>query len=55
MPSQYRGRRGEFWWGGIGEAFLEEGVLFEVGSEDGRVWIIGHEGKRCSMQWKQDG
>ena len=34
--------------------FLEEGVLPEMGSEDGRVWIIGHEGKRCSMQWKQD-
>lgn len=40
-----RKKRDEFWWEELGEAFLEEGVLFEMCSEDGRVCIADMKGK----------
>lgn len=53
MPLEHRGRRDEFWWGGIRADFLEEGAVSELGTEDGRVWIIGAVGERHSMPpWK---
>lgn len=47
------GRRDEFWWGGIREVFQEEVLVPELGSEDGKVWTVGHEEERHSMPWKQ--
>lgn len=29
------------------------GVVPELGSEDGRVWTVGHKEERRSMPWKQ--
>lgn len=55
MPSEHRGKRDEFRWGGIWEDFLEEGAASELGSEGGRVWTIEAEVERHPMPWKPHG
>lgn len=44
-------------WGGVREAFLEEGAVCELAAEDDRVWMTGEwRGKAlCAMEttWKK--